>query len=108
MSFWMTDPAAASSCRRESLAPFPSFGGERYLADGEEDITDLGMEIFGILCANQKTCNGAPEVTTAPSRLGNPLVKDRAFFTTRVDRDWEASCLLANNGWNSNTSPMSS
>jgi len=95
-------------CRRESLAPSHEFSGGRFLDDeDEEDVSVLGMEVFGILCA--KSNNGPKDMLKAPSRLGNPLIKDRAFREVRMDKDFEASFMMSNQSqWPLSASSLSS
>lgn len=93
-------------CRREFLAPSHDFSGGRFLDDEEEDVSVLGMEVFGILCANLKCNSGAKDMLKAPSRLGNPLIKDRAFREVRMDKDFEATCMLSNQ-WPSSSASSS-
>jgi hypothetical protein len=97
-------------CRRESLAPSHDFSGGRFLDDeDEEDVSVLGMEVFGILCAKSKCNNGPKDMLKAPSRLGNPLIKDRAFREVRMDKDFEASFMMSNQSqWPLSTSSLSS
>ena len=74
------------------MPPSPCFSGDRHLQDGpEEDHLDLGMEIFGILAkGGVVACDGH---VSPPSRMSNPLVRDRMFSSDR-DKDVDMSVAL--------------